>query len=559
MLSTAGCFKSNVIEADPNKTALYIRYFNAGFGDRWLTAAETRFEQMYEEISFEPGKRGVDIVIDPSDSKSDFSADMQTQRDYVYFAESFDMLSYNTAGVLEDITDAMTTPLNESYGKDAEGNPLPAYPGETLSVYEKMSQSEKDYYVLNEGGKQKIRAIPYIDCYNGTLTYDADVFETYGLYRNSSNQLGATKASGVALGVGPDGVSNTADDCMPRTYDELFELCYRYKGFIQPFVWCGNYTAYVTELANNLFLQNAGSAFVDGLLQGQGTVPDKIVGDISDLGLDSVSQTNNYNYQTESQAFTATDYKHIFGSASLFNAVDFVYQILKNNYVDKTKFVASYTNEVAQSDFYFGKENNEKDFGFLVEGTWWFNEAEKAISRYETNNDLGKDRYTRNVSYMPLPKADEATFNRTIGENVVASNYITAIAVRKGLNAVQKLVAETFVRFYCTNESLAEYNRIVSQPRGLNYTLTPTQYNSLTPYAQSLYNIKTGSNGYNTFKVKFLRSSSDFYRNNYSLFDLGFMSSQPAGFAKFSEIAPAFKDYPSLDAIKYYSGILATY
>ena len=91
MLSFGACGGGGGTTADENKTALYIRYYNAGFGNRWLTAAEERFEKMYENVSFEQGKTGVDIIIDPSDSKSDFMNDMKTQRDYVYFAEKFDM------------------------------------------------------------------------------------------------------------------------------------------------------------------------------------------------------------------------------------------------------------------------------------------------------------------------------------------------------------------------------------------------------------------------------------------------------------------------------------
>lgn len=536
--------------ADENKTALYIRYYNAGFGNRWLTAAEERFEKMYENVSFEQGKTGVDIIIDPSDSKSDFMNDMKTQRDYVYFAEKFDMTSYYSADVMEDLTDALTTPLNESFGKDANGNPLPGYEGETKSVYQKMSQSEKDYYSIVDGENVKLYAVPYIDCYNGTLTYDVEDFEKYKLYFNENNVIGANKASGVKLGTGPDGVSGTADDGLPRTYDEFFQVCARIKTSANkyPFVWCGNYSGYTTELVNNLFLQNGGSQFVADMLKGEGSVPDYIS--------DSVTLAGNYEYtySTKAETFNASSFNKIYHSASIFNATDFMYRVIKEKYADETKcFTGTYLNTSAQKDFFFGKNT------FMVDGTWWFNEAEKHITAYEQQNaSKNKDRYNRDVQYMALPKADEETFERTKGENVVGSKYITACVVKKGLTDVQELVAKTFVRFYCTDESLAEYNTIVSTPRGLEYTLTDAQYNKLTPYGKSLYNIKTGQNGFNTYKVTYLRSGSEFYKTNFSIFDNGMFESSPTGLGKFTAIANAFKDKMSsgLDSIKYFNGIL---
>ena len=537
---------------DGDKTALYIRYYNAGFGNRWLLAAEQRFEEMYENVSFEEGKTGVDIIIDPSDSKSDFMSDMKTQRDYIYFAEKFDMTSYYSADVMEDLTDALTTPLNESFGVDYYGNPLPGYDGETKSIYEKMSAQEKDYYTIKNGNEVKLYAIPYIDCYNGTLSYDVEDFDKYGLYFNENNQIGAKKSRGDKLGLGPDGVAGTADDGLPRTYDEFFKVCTRIKSAANkyPFVWCGNYAGYTTELANNLFLQNAGSQFVADMLKGEGTIPDYITGNVTQAG------SYAYSYNTKAETFDANSFDECYNSASVFHATDFIYRIIKEKFEDETKcFTGTYLNTTAQKDFYFGYNT------FMVDGTWWFNEAEKHISAYEkTNASKGKDRYNRDVQYMPLPKANMDVYNRTIGENVVGSKYITACVVKKGLSDVQKLLAKTFVRFYCTDVSLAEYNTIVSTPRGLDYTLSSTQYNQLTPYAKSLYNIKTGQNGFETYKVTYLRSGSQFYKENYSLFDNGMFESDTS-LGKFTSIANAFKDRigDGLNSIKYFEGILSAH
>ncbi len=543
-----------------SKSILYIRYMNAGYGDRWLTAAEKRFEKMYENISFETGKTGVDIIIDPAQTSATFLTDMETQRDHIYFCEAYNQVSYVAANVMEDLTAALTTSLGESYGVDANGNPLPAYQGETKSVYEKMSVAEKEYYVLKENGQNKIYSVPYIDSANGALTYDADVFEKYALYYKADNTMGATKGAGkattVKLGTGPDGVEGTADDGLPRTYSEFFAVCRKMKSACgtMPFIWCGNWVPYVTELADNLARQNMGVTQHKAVLNGMGVIDDYIDG-----GITYNASQKTYNYTTKKQNFAAGNFNDVFHSASILHAVDFIYQIIQGNYVDKNNaFNAAYSHEIAQSDFFFGKHAADTDFGFLVDGTWWYNEAEKYILQYENRV---ADRDTRNVQYMALPKADEATFERTKGANVVSGNYINAITVKKGLSAQKKLLAETFVRFFCTDESLAEYNVIVSQPRGLDYKLTDEQYNQLSPYGKSLYGVKSGDEryGYQTYQYLPVRAGNQFFKENATMLKVGFMTSTPSGYSQMKDVATAFNDNISkgLNALKYFNGIIA--
>ncbi len=545
---------------DSSKSILYIRYMNAGYGDRWLTAAETRFEEMYKDISFETGKVGVDIVLDPCVTSATFQTDMETQRDHIYVCEAYNQVSYVAANVMEDLTAALTTSLGESYGTDANGNPLPAYTGETKSVYEKMSVEEKEYYVLKENGQDKIYAIPYIDTANGQLSYDADVFEKYALYYKADNTMGATKEVGkattVKLGTGPDGVEGTADDGLPRTYDEFFAVCRKMKSACgtTPFIWCGNWVPYVTELADNLARQNMGVAQHKAVLNGMGTIDDYIDGAIT-----YNASTKKYNYSTKVQNLAAGNFNDVYHSASILHAVDFIYQIIQNNFVNKDNaFNAAYSHEIAQSDFFFGKKNSDTDFGFLVDGTWWYNEAEKYIAQYE---ERVADRNTRNIQIMALPKANEATFERTKGQNVISGNYINALTVKKGLTPSQKLVAETFIRFFCTDESLAEYTQIVSQPRGLQYTLTEEQYNKLSPFGKSLYGVKSGDEkfGYQTYRYLPVRAGNQFFKENATKLKNGFMNSQPDGYSQMKDVATAFNDNISkgLNGLKYYNGILA--
>ena len=127
------------------------------------------------------------------------------------------------------------------------------------------------------------------------------------------------------------------------------------------------------------------------------------------------------------------------------------------------------------------------------------------------------------------------------------------ISVEEG---VKKLLAETFVRFYCTDESLVEYTTIVSNPRGLTYNMTNDQYAQLSPYGKSLYGVHSQTRGYENFKVTYARDNGEFYKNNSALFD-SFMGSLVGG-TSYSNVIMAFHDKYSdgLTAEKYFKGIL---
>ncbi len=546
---------------ESGKSILYMYFLNAGFGTRWITAAAERFEEYYANTSFEEGKMGVDVVLDPSSSNPS-ADDVGTSRAHIFFPEVFNISEFVANDVMENVTAAMTTSLGESYGVDANGNPIPGYAGETKSIYEKMTEEEKSYFVLSENGQQVMYCAPYMDSWNGSLSYDADVFEKYKLYYKADNTMGATKGIGkattVALGLGPDGVQGTNDDGLPRTYDEFFAVCEKMQAACSttPFVWCGNWTPYVKEFAFNLFAQNIGYDQYYQMFKGEGFINDYIT------NIDSLAYNGgkiNYTISDTPVAFNSANYKEFYKSAGLLNSVDFIYQIINNNYVNKkNSFSSGYTHETAQSDFFFGKENNDTDFGFLVDGTWWYNEAEKNILKYEER--VGS-RMDRNVRFMTVPKADLATWERTKGQNTIYTQYNSSIVIKKGLSPQMKTLAETFLRFFCTDQSLVEYNTIVSVPRGLNYTMTDEQFNALNPYSKDLYAIKNqiADKGYGTYKVVHSRSHEDFYRSNATRFKDGIYTSQTAH-GTLSDIAVAFNDYISkgLDGIKYYKGILTS-
>lgn len=514
-------------------TALRVAYFAAGYGVEWLEALKTRFETAYADYSFEEGKRGVTVVPVPYSESG--AADMKTKTYEVRVEEKYGTQDFYGQGFVEDITAAVTTSLGVSYGVDAEGTALPALANETKSIYEKMSDVEKSYYVLGEGEEKEIFGVPYISPLDAGLNYDPSMFETHGLYYKADNTLGGKKSTGEALGTGPDGVSGNADDGLPRTYAEFFAVCKKLKEECQttPFVWAGNYNNYVTQLAVGLAMNNLGADVVKSLMAGEGTIPDYVT-----------SLTENGVATTEQKAFTADTFDSvIYNSESLYRALEFVDTIVANSYANPdNSYTTSYTHEMAQGDFILGKrlpKNQGKDFGFLVDGSWWSIEAEKYWKQYEQRYG---NRNERPLQVMPMPKATEEAFERTKGQITYASSYCTGILVRDGLAASKKTLAETFVRFMCTDESLYEYTKIQSQPRALTYSLNNEQYNSLSAQGKAVYGILNKTNGYETSEYVMLQTNNAFFVENQTKITQLFKASSPR-FGALQNIVQGFYDH----------------
>ena len=62
-----GCNRESGEEINQDQTQLYISNFNAGFGGDWIDDVADKFEQQYAEHSFEDGKKGVQVVVDPTE------------------------------------------------------------------------------------------------------------------------------------------------------------------------------------------------------------------------------------------------------------------------------------------------------------------------------------------------------------------------------------------------------------------------------------------------------------------------------------------------------------
>ena len=100
-------------EGKENATKLAVYNYNGGFGTEWLYEAEARFEKLYEDVSFEDGKMGVDLEISPEKLSQ---ATIATQPYDVFFTES---VNFNDYLPEKPLRDGLATP---QYGEISENS-----------------------------------------------------------------------------------------------------------------------------------------------------------------------------------------------------------------------------------------------------------------------------------------------------------------------------------------------------------------------------------------------------------------------------------------------------
>ena len=96
-------------ELDLTKTQLYVQVWKGGFGTDWIYKLKERFEQAYAHESFEEGKTGVQVYIDPTSTKN--IGTIGTSPNEVIFYEDLPYVNYVATGTFLDISDIVKEKL----------------------------------------------------------------------------------------------------------------------------------------------------------------------------------------------------------------------------------------------------------------------------------------------------------------------------------------------------------------------------------------------------------------------------------------------------------------
>lgn len=466
-------------KVDNTKTQLNVSNFDGGFGTEWLYEAEKRFEKMYENTSFEDGKMGVQIHIDPNKDQGHHIIDSIKDSDTdVYFTQGVNYYDFVNKGYFADITDIITEDLTEAYG-------------EAGTIEDKFDDYSKNYFNANG----KYYGIPHYSCYSG-IVYDVDLFEAKKFYFAADTTIDAnTNKYNTALNNGnngfiyektdvrsngPDGKPGTADDGLPATYEEYFMLCDYINGAgCVPVIWTGRYrNDYVKDFIKALAID------YEGVEQGQ--MYYSFSGTAKNL-VKSIDANGNVTFAEPTEITAENGYK-MYTSAGRYYAMKFYRELTSTAaWIHSDCFNENRYHTDAQDDFLRSKPKGEAPVAMLFEGSHWVNEAKSTFEYVAANYGEEYSQANRNLGMMPFPKAtvDKVGEEYTILDGTQSLGFINA-----NCSGAELEVAKKFLQFVNTDDSLREFTRLTGTVKNLSYDLEESDEAELSGWGKMLWATK---------------------------------------------------------------------
>ncbi len=475
VFSMTGCAELGVeapqvdnVQVDTTKAQLYVANYNGGFGTDWLSNAAKRFEEKYKDVEFLPGTKGVQVLISNSKTSADtWLSTADSSINEVFFTENFIYGDFISQNACLDITDVVTDDLAASTVlQSVTGSTVDM--GDTGTVADKLTEDQKAYYEVDG----KYYALPH---YLGTMgiVYDIDLFEDEKLYlaadKNNGNNGFIIRNDDVRSN-GPDGVAGTGDDGLPATFDEFYALCaYMKEKSIVPLTW--SVSAYMPKLLDAVYAQNAGYEEYMLNYTFSGTSNTLLDDNLQPMGSVEITPENGYMLARQE---------------GLYASLDFMYNIItKQLYGAQYCFSSAMTHLEMQEEFLKSRFNAKPDIAMLVEGNWWENEANAVWA--EMKNTPGASKSERNIGFMPMPFLNESLVGTK--RTLVDANYSAAF-IKAGIAEEKIPLAKLFLQFTSTEAELQHFTTTVGQPRNFIYDLTDEQYNSLSTFQKTVWDLK---------------------------------------------------------------------
>ena len=500
------CSNNSGVVIDETKTQIYIDHYNGGVGDAWFAPLKTRFEEAYKD--YEIGdKKGVQLIISNHKNQGTQIIDTISSSSMdVFFSEKFYYYDGLAKDLFLDISDIVTKVNTD--GKTIES---------------KLSQTQSDFYKYNE----KYYALPHYAYYGG-LPYNVDVFEDNLLYFSNNSKVngGFITSLESTRSLGPDGktgkidgVNYSLDDGLPATYEEFFKLCDRMIDCdVIPFTWSGEYgKAYFTSFLTRLAISYEGKEQSLLNFTFDGTAKN-LIKSIDDNGVvtfeepTTIKQDNGYR---------------IYESAGRYYALKFGEQIFSNrDYYDFERVSnGSDSHTDAQTRFVLSNyDPAEKPIAFLIDGTYWENEAD-GVGAFATLKNLYRvEKQDARFGFMPMPKVDASHIGDkdVFMDGAISLAFINANVQNRCPEKIDLL--KKFLQFCYTDASLREYTVETGSLKAIEYNLTDDDKQQLSYFTRSVVDFKEQSDAIPPFanSIKFVNNQetlsfgNTFSTSNYS-------------------------------------------
>ena len=455
-----------------NATLLKVRNFDGGVGNDWLYKLEAKYEELMKDVELEPGKKGVDISVDPQKT----SAEQDILSDaHVVVQENIEIYSLISKGAALEIDDVVTKDNAWEKGTTIES---------------RLVQDQKDALKAFDG---HYYFIPHYQTFGGVF-YNVEMFEQNAFYLKQGGGWTRTPSEMTA---GPDGdMSTTFDNGLPATYEEFEQLMAKMVASgVNPMTFAGAHKSYSSFFLNALYRANAGIQTKYNYTFNSGT--------------DTVKLHDGRNV-----AITEENAYELWQSQSRYEALEFFAKVIGNKDATTPNLAPDASNQAidmmaAQDNFVLGNPQWDKEqVGMLIEGSYWVNEAKDTIADEE---DIRGEEVK--YAYMPMPTVKSGAVSKNINSYVVDDQSGAYMFINKkgvGQNQVIIDLAKDFLQFANTEAALQEFTTTTSCTKGLSYNLTDAQYASLSYFGKNIWDTKKRAEENNC--LLYYGSTSPLYR-----------------------------------------------
>lgn len=545
-----GC-NSTDEEIDPDKKQVYVGVTMSGLGRAWID----ELDRLYELEN-----PGIQIIVDYKTSEfssGELKRSMADIRQDVIFTNSFRYMDLiqnpETGTLLEDITDIVV-----------EG-------GEN-SIYNSMTNKTD---INNYGTLENptFYTVPYFSSTYG-MVYDRDMFEYYELLNlectddlSSTSAYKGAKYSGIDGiqgtqddNAGPDGVTGSYDDGLPGTWEDfkiLLDVLVE-KGIV-PFTFSAKEKGYQNRFLSSIWASYEGKENYELLVELEGDYNGK-----------TITPQNAWELSQQNGKLAALTVAEHLTKGGIDQGKE-TSKYLSN----KTQKGASHSAVNAQVEFInswpgtLAGYSNAKPIAFLIEGDWWEYEAKDSGTFEDCVAEFGDDKWgygERNFAYFPFPKfigtegiPDQTNMMTTMGSNVSDSSAVAFVNKYSDV----KEEAKAFLQFCCTPRANAIFTQQTGMMKPFTYSLSEAQFNSLTPYQQSIWSLSHEENSKVERAVATSRSPLYYYESSFITEAFGFatrITLQDGTTAKMKYPLSEFVTYrteTSLTAITYFENPVA--
>lgn len=490
------------VNVDNSKQQIYVFSVNNGMGYKWAEKMAADFNALPENADYQ-------VIVQTG------ADDLLTTMNNAIQAESTDVSIYFGC------QSAITSMIKDNRFIDLTSVYETTLAGESTSIKDKTIdyQLYKDAFSDTDGNG--IYAVPYSTgmsgmvfdyeffLENGYLDYasvdaQADIEAQGGAVEVKNGKLVATAAFGnysvgdTILTAGKDGKYGTYDDGQALTEADFYKLLAKIiNNQHSPYIFTTqSLEAYVPVIYQGIMAQNMGYDNYYNFMALNGDIKD--VSGATEATLTAATGASAWQTQTVKNAYEAGMnffYRTIIGNLGTVGEQTFKpSDVLHKSCVNS----ASLTHLEAQDKFISGHYDNVGYSAFLIEGTWWENEAKGTFDNLLPIEDEPRGFGEREYRYYLYPVSDNQITDsdksvmavQDDGCGVLFNNTRVFKNLKSGVTKdafIQK--CKDFIAFTLSNANLEYYTTTTGNPRPFNYTVSDENLAKMTPFQRNCWEI----------------------------------------------------------------------